>query len=300
MQVFPGAGHCVCIVHLKRNIRSNFKGRHLEFLVAKAARTFRLQEFEATFNEIKTISPSCAEYLLEIGLQHWARSHFQGRRYNVMTSNLAESWNGVLREAREFPVIRLVEFIRSKLMTWFANRRQAATKSVAHISPRVLKILSENFEKSGGYEVLEIGEKEYEVREKLGGGYHVNLSNNTCTCFEFQTLFIPCSHAIAAALKGKIGVESLVLPAYAVSVLRSAYAGTIHPLDGYGGIGDLVANVDGLHLHPPSTRRPPGRPKKQRFYSRGEKLVRTFKCFTFMPPPFINKLLYPSNRFFYS
>ncbi|CAN6910601.1 unnamed protein product, partial [Brassica oleracea] len=63
-KVFPGTGHFICIVHLKRNIRSNFKGRHLEFLVAKAARTFRLQEFYATFNEIKTMDPRCAEYLL--------------------------------------------------------------------------------------------------------------------------------------------------------------------------------------------------------------------------------------------
>ncbi|CAN6929450.1 unnamed protein product, partial [Brassica oleracea] len=48
----------------KRNIRSNFRARHLEYLVAKAARTFRLQEFYITFNEIKTMDPACAEYLL--------------------------------------------------------------------------------------------------------------------------------------------------------------------------------------------------------------------------------------------
>lgn len=81
--------------------------------MAKAARSFRLQDLYATFNEIKGIDHKCAEYLLEIGLEHWARAQFPGKRYNVMTSNLAESWNGVLREARELPVIRLVEFIRS-------------------------------------------------------------------------------------------------------------------------------------------------------------------------------------------
>lgn len=98
-QVFPLAGHCICVVHLKRNIWSNFKARHLEYLVAKVARTFRLKEFYSIFNEIKTMDPKCAEYLLEIGVEHWARSHFPGNRYNTMTSNLAESWNSVLREA---------------------------------------------------------------------------------------------------------------------------------------------------------------------------------------------------------
>lgn len=81
--------------------------------MAKAARSFRLQDLYATFNEIKGIDHKCAEYLLEIGLEHWARAQFPGKRNNVMTSNLAESWNGVLREARELPVIRLVEFIHS-------------------------------------------------------------------------------------------------------------------------------------------------------------------------------------------
>lgn len=105
MQVYPSAGHCICVVHLKRNIRSNFRARHLEYLVGKAARTFRLQEFYTTFNEIKTMDAGCAKYLVDIGVEHWARSHFPGKRYNIMTSNLAESWNSVLREAREYPVI---------------------------------------------------------------------------------------------------------------------------------------------------------------------------------------------------
>lgn len=241
--------------------------------MAKAARSFRLEDFYTSFNEIKSIDPSCAEYLLEIGLDHWARAQFPGKRYNVMTSNLAESWNGVLREARELPVIRLVEVIRTKLMTWFASRREAANKNKGNLSKKVLGIVTKNFDNSGGYEVLEIAEKEFEVRQKEGGGFHVNLANMTCTCFEFQMLAMPCSHAIAAALKGKIAVESLVAPVYGVTQLQAAYGGSIYPVEGYSGIADLVANVGGVQIFPPNTRRPPGRPKKQRYFSKGEKVV---------------------------
>ncbi|KAL0733718.1 hypothetical protein Bca4012_009928 [Brassica carinata] len=188
-KVYPSAGHCIFIVYLKRNIRSNFKGCHLDYLVAKAARSFRLQDFYTTFNEIKVL-------------------------------------NGVLREARELPVIQLVEFICSKLMTWFVSRRDAANKSKANLFPRVLGIVTKNFEMSGGYEVLEIAEKEYEV----------------------------------PALKSKIAVESLVAPAYAVTQLRAAYGASIPLVEGYTGIADLKANVNGLHIYQPSTRRPLGRP----------------------------------------
>lgn len=33
-----------------------------------------------------------------------------------MTCNIAENWNSVLREAREYPIMALVEYIRLKLM----------------------------------------------------------------------------------------------------------------------------------------------------------------------------------------
>ncbi|RIA04115.1 hypothetical protein BRARA_K01685 [Brassica rapa] len=276
-KVFPSAGHCICVVHLKRNIRSNFKARHLEYLVAKAARAFRLQEFYSIFNEIKTMDPKCAEYLLDVGVEHWARSHFSGNRYNVMTSNLAESWNSVLREAREYPVIPLIEFIRGKLTAWFASRREAAQKNSGKLTPKVSGIVTDNFEQTGGYLVTMIGEDEYEVRNKNGAGFHVDLVNKTCSCGEFQMLSIPCSHAIASAIKGKIGVDSLVSPAYTVEKLRSAYAGSVLPVPDFTGLADLVTDFGGMQLCPPLTRRPPGRPKKQRFFSRGEKIMKRMR-----------------------
>ena len=271
--MYPTAGHCICVVHLKRNIRSNFRARHLEYLVAKAARTFRMQDFYIIFNDIKDMDARCAEYLLEIGLEHWARAHFPGNRYNIMTSNLAESWNAVLREAREFPVIPLIDFIRTKLTEWFATRREAANKNKGSVTPKVAGMLTKNFEIGGGYQVTLIAEDEYEVRNKTGGSFHVDLAKKTCSCSEFQMLAIPCSHAVAAAIKGKVSVESLVLPAYTVGELRSAYAGSVLPVPDTIEVTELASELGGMNLYPPTTRRPPGRPKKQRFFSRGEKIV---------------------------
>lgn len=86
-------------------------------------------------------------------------------------------------------------------------------------------------------------------------------------------LSIPCPHAIAAAIKGKISVESLVLSAYTVEELRSAYAGSVLLVPDFDWMADLVTDSGGMNLYPPATRRLPGRPKKQRFFSRGEKIV---------------------------
>lgn len=127
-----------------------------------------MQDFQSTFNEIRSLDPACAEYLLDIGLEHWARAHFPRNRYNIMTSNLAESWNAVLSEAREFPVIPLIGFICGKLTEWFAARREAANKNRGSITPKVAGIITKNFEKGGGYHVTMIAEDEYEVRNKKG------------------------------------------------------------------------------------------------------------------------------------
>ncbi|WZZ52813.1 hypothetical protein YC2023_052920 [Brassica napus] len=273
VKVYPDAGHCICIVHLKRNIRTNFKGRHLPYLVAKAARSYRLEDFYKTFNETKEMDAGCAKYLLDIGFEHWARSHFPGDRFDIMTSNLAESWNAVLNEAREYSVIRLVDYVRGKLTEWFASRRTSANRNNNALSPRVLGIVTRNFEMTGGYEVTNIADGEFEVRDKKGGSFHVKLANKTCSCFAFQMLCIPCPHAIAAALQSGVLVETLVMEAYNVSMLRGAYQERIVPVGDYSGFPENDAIFNGRRLSPPATRRPPGRPKKHRFFSRGEKLI---------------------------
>ncbi|XP_013614157.1 PREDICTED: uncharacterized protein LOC106320349 [Brassica oleracea var. oleracea] len=207
-KVYPEARHCACILHLKRNIRTYYKDKNLRFLVAKAGKAYRLADFYKIFNEIKRVNASCADYLIGIGFEHWARSHFPGRRYNIMTSKVSESWNAVLREAREYPILALVEFIRAKLMSWFSA--STISTNLDKFTPKVMEILAVNFKSSAGFEVKKIKHLEYEVRNKEGYSFHVDISKRFCSCFEFQLLKIPCQHAIAAAIVAKIKFDSLV------------------------------------------------------------------------------------------
>ncbi|KAL0723748.1 hypothetical protein Bca4012_038347 [Brassica carinata] len=124
---------------------------------------------------------------------------------------------------------------------------------------------------TGGYDVVEIAEKEYEARNKSGVSFHVNLGALTCSCFEFQMLAFPCSHTISAALKTKVSVNDLVIEVYKVASLRRAYQGTILPDTALNGVLDMPSIMSDLQLALPATRRPPGRPKKLIYFSRGEK-----------------------------
>lgn len=277
VKVYPESSHCACILHLKRNIHTYFKNKHLSYLVGKAARAYRLPEFYGVFNEIKMMNASCAEYLIGIGFEHWARVHFKGNRYNIMTSNIAESWNAVIREARDYPILPLLEFIRSKLMNWFSERRSGNENDNNLFSLRVREILDLNFQHSGGMIASKINRVEYEVKDKYGGSFHVNLRNKSCSCNVFQSLMIPCSHAIYACTKGKVRVETLVSQVYSVQCLAAAYKEEIFPVSKMSSEPCQQSKTVAFDVLPPVTRRPPGRPRKSRILSAGE--IRVCKKF---------------------
>uniref|UniRef100_A0A1J3IHA9 Transposase MuDR plant domain-containing protein n=1 Tax=Noccaea caerulescens TaxID=107243 RepID=A0A1J3IHA9_NOCCA len=88
-KVYPKANHGACIVHLQRNVAAKFKVKALAPMISRAARAYKKSTFHDNFSEIELLSPACAEYLRSIGFNHWTRSHCDGERYNVMTSNVA-------------------------------------------------------------------------------------------------------------------------------------------------------------------------------------------------------------------
>lgn len=273
--MYPASSHGACIVHLQRNVASRFKIRILAALISKAARAFRKSTFHEYFAEIERVSPECAEYLMSIGLHQWTRSHCDGDRYNIMTSNVAESLNAVLKEAREMPLVSILEYIRGTLMSWFTNRRDKAMHHARPLTPKVEEIVNKNYERSTAYEVLKINKDIYEIKTPTWLSYVVDLQSRTCTCEEFTLLKIPCSHAIAAASKSDIKVEELAAPHYGTFFWSLAYNGNINPVPDMSTLRTIPDAISTRTVHPPLTKRPPGRPKRSRYLSTGEyKVVR--------------------------
>lgn len=73
-----------------------------------------------------------------------------------MDSNIAESWNAVLKEAREYPLICIPEYICTAVMSWFAIRRAKATSNEQTLTPHVRQLVEKNFEDSTGLAVSAI------------------------------------------------------------------------------------------------------------------------------------------------
>ncbi|XP_024010297.1 uncharacterized protein LOC112085324 [Eutrema salsugineum] len=179
-----------------------------------------------------------------------------------MTTNVAESLNKVLKECREFPLISMLEAIRMSLISWFVRRKSASAAENHAVNPKVRDILDENFYGCTELKVVAVGSDEYEVYNRKGNRFEVNLVSKSCSCREFQMLLIPCRHAIAASSCCGIEINKLVGEVYTTEYRRALYDGVFHPVP--------TPVSSGNELLPPLMRRPPGRPRKIRIPSRGE------------------------------
>ena len=130
--------------------------------------------------------------------------YFPGCRYGHITSNIAESLNSSLLEAREKPILGMFEHIRQHLMSWYTERRQidsVAPPNQIVVSTVAKKIQELTTWQARHYRFLSITDTEFEVLSlKTNASYIVNLIRMTCTCVEWQSTGIPCSHAIAVIL----------------------------------------------------------------------------------------------------
>ena len=188
-----------------------------------------------------------------------------------MDSNIAKSWNTVLKEAREFPFISMCEYIRTTLISWFALRRAKALEHKGTLTPNVQGHVELNFESSTSLAVCGISETEFQVMAQSGECFLVNLLSGTCSCNAFQELRIPCPHAMAAAGRANIRTDSLVAAAYYADTWHSTYEAKIYPIPSVGG-NEIGGEYAGDFL-PPEVRRPPGRPRKVCILSWGQDKV---------------------------
>ncbi|CAF1961357.1 unnamed protein product [Brassica napus] len=183
-----------------RNVNDKFKGLQQKAMVGRAGDAFRVSEFKEIMELIKLTDWRCWDYLEKIDKKLWTRSHFEGERFNVMTSNAAESLNNALLPARDSPIMALFEFIRRKLCTWYVSRRTEISKMKGNVPDSIQKILVEQLVLSTGLLVMPCSTWLFEVTHRpTNFGFTVDLDKRTCTCLEFQKLGLPCRHAIAAA-----------------------------------------------------------------------------------------------------
>ncbi|CAF1962920.1 unnamed protein product [Brassica napus] len=243
-------------------------------MVGRAGDAFRISEFKEIMELIKLTDLRCWDYLEKIDKKLWTRSHFEGERFNVMTSNAAESLNNALLPARDSPIMALFEFIRRKLCTWYVSRRTEISKMKGNVPDNIQKILVEQLVLSTGLLVMPCSTWLFEVTHRpTNFGFTVDLDKRTCTCLEFQKLGLPCRQAIAAASCRNMQYTMFVCKHHLKETWAETVRGIILPVPDPNDV-EVPAEILTVDLYPPTTKRTKGRPGIKRKLSAREIPVR--------------------------
>ncbi|KAJ9535715.1 hypothetical protein OSB04_un001133, partial [Centaurea solstitialis] len=271
--IFPNAYHALCCRHLLMNVRSKaLRIKQFKTPYWKAYKAYTPGVFERMMTILQLAIPEGAQLMRDFGVERWSRAYFPAQRFNIMTSNSAESINALSRNARKLPIVGLMGYFREFQQEWyFIRRRKGVSKPVYCIfcrrtKPRtnrmVQRKIQKRIEKSYRWTTHGIGYDRWEVRD-YGNNAEVDMRHRCCTCLKWQVSGLPCGHAIAVAKHlGERDVSHLITVSYYMSQLyKATYSGVINlvgPPETWQSPQDPLPTV----LPPLIIKRPVGRPKK--------------------------------------
>ncbi|KAL0218009.1 hypothetical protein RCL1_008857 [Eukaryota sp. TZLM3-RCL] len=228
-EVFEGAvNHAFCVEHLKRNLRSH-GGAKITHLVRSAAEAKDTVEMNRIFAEMKAISSKGYSYLSSTAdPAMWCDAVFAGNRYGHYSSNISESLNAWLAEERRMPIVKMLEFIRRKLMRWFYERNENAAASKGVLVKPVQEALDQQDSLARRLEVVPSSSSVFEV---LSSPHKVvDLESRSCSCGEWQKRGRVCVHVQAVMLLKGICLAEACDLCYTNEYYRKTYETALNPV----------------------------------------------------------------------
>ncbi|KAL0398811.1 UNVERIFIED_CONTAM: hypothetical protein Sradi_2224400 [Sesamum radiatum] len=106
---FPRGVHRFCLRHVCSNFNNKYKNVQLKDLCWRAGSESSARKFDRIMEEIKSLNPEAYDWLGNIDKTQWTLAHDGGWRTGILTTNMSEAVNGVLKGARRLPIVPLVE-----------------------------------------------------------------------------------------------------------------------------------------------------------------------------------------------
>ncbi|XP_049388333.1 uncharacterized protein LOC125852656 [Solanum stenotomum] len=172
-----------------------------------AATEHQKKKFVQRMQQIKILSPAAYEWLNEFPLEKWTMYKDGGRRWGAMTTNVSESYNGLLKKARGLPVTTMVRMTFKTLVDRFVERNNLAIALLQSNMPWPLAIdkkFNDYYQKAQRHTDMmtyNTGDGVFEIltfaHDGKGGNVHkVTAEGKKCSCGKWRNYHMPCSHAI--------------------------------------------------------------------------------------------------------
>lgn len=268
--MLPAVRHRFCVRHLHNNMRvAGFTANTIKDALWKAARATTINSFRTALQELRNLDEEAFAWLGDKRPSEWSRSHFTGTaNYDILVNNISESFNAMILQARESPVINCLEIIRKKIMLRLFELRTQAAQWTGIVCPNIVRKIDEIEKLAGGLIGYQSAPMLFEIIGTHSGQYTVDLGRRVCSCRKWDLTGIPCPHVVCAIWikHGKGPIWRYVDSCYLISTYMKTYEGCIKPMSGYE---DWPATSREPPL-PPVYNARPGRPRKLRMKSRGE------------------------------
>ncbi|XP_034680770.1 uncharacterized protein LOC117910734 [Vitis riparia] len=277
-ELFGTGNHAYCYRHVKENFSSFFHKQNIRgkkwkedaLLLLDSIAYARLEiDYNEAFEKLVRFNENLAKWVVENNPEHWAMLKFLNKRWDIMTTNIAESFNAWLREKRHQTIYTLLLMHMDKLVAMLDTHMRGTQKWKSVVGPKTEEKLMSNIMRSGPISVLPY----------LGGTFKVftgevylvvDMNQRTCTCMTWQMSGLPCAHVCAIIRTLRHDVYDYIDPCFHVSMQDLIYSGQFQPLPTHnmpklcddGSLQDCAGNTFPA-FQPPHVRRPPGRPRQR-------------------------------------
>ena len=244
-----------------KNVKKRFHTA-LDGLLFKAAKASNIHDYQAAIAQIKSLHDAAGRYIEDSDPDKWARALFPVRRFGHVTSNMAESMNKWLGEARYLDPVGLFRSYIWKLNSLFEKRAVMYDAMDENSLPkRVRKMIEEGIEDGGKLTITQHTQTLFEVQRKTKPNSIrvVNFDTMSCSCGFYAEYGVPCRHMCKASMSMDLHPKELVIPERRVGALKRTYQGFIIPID--------INYLEDDGTKAPTKTKKRGRPREKRIPS---------------------------------
>lgn len=261
-KVFPDAEHRFCVRHLYQNFHKKHKGETLKNDLWAIARSTNIPTWERNMAKMKVDSEEAYNWVEELQPSTWIKAFFsEFPKCDMLLNNHSEVFNSYILQARELPVLSMLETIFYKLMHRNVGKLKECEKWNGTICPKIKKKIDKATEWAKKLDAAHAGKGMFHVKShEYERTYTVDMPGRRCDCKRWQMTGIPCHHAIACCREDRRDPCSLVHTCYSIATYRKAYAYPLVPLRSRV----HWEKVNAVKVHPPLYTKVMGRPKKSR------------------------------------
>ncbi|KAK8538965.1 hypothetical protein V6N13_022112 [Hibiscus sabdariffa] len=212
--------------------------------------------------ELKALYVSAFDWLKGNDPAQWSKSHFSPRsKCDMLLSNLSECFNKMILEARDKPILTLMEMVGTKMMQKIAMKKEEAEKWTGILCPKIQQKVELAIQQCTRCWPTHARGHKYQVSAGPLNQYTIDLEHHTCSCRKWDITGITCIHVVSVMILRNERPESYVHACYKTTTLQHIYNHFIEPVRGPN---QWLHDTTCESVIEPKFKRPPGRPKKQR------------------------------------